>query len=70
MVVAKVLSDSKDLYYTVETRGATEREGGTGIKWRCNCPHNAYRGKICKHILRVKAKMRGEVVIGVELWNQ
>ncbi len=68
MVVATVLSDKDDeLFYSVEIYGASKREGGSGEKWSCNCPHFTYRRKVCKHILKVKQAFKGTITEGVFL---
>lgn len=70
MVVGTVLSSTNDeLYYTVERYGASKRDGGTGTKWRCNCPHNAYRHKRCKHIDAIQKALSGLDQPGVTLWE-
>lgn len=65
-LIAKVMSDrDDDVFYSVELV-----HNGDKRVWACSCPHNVYRGRVCKHIDRAKRAIAGEKVEGVFLANE
>jgi len=60
-LIAKVLSDSDDeTFYSISL---------VKKQYFCTCPHNQYRKKTCKHILKVKEALVGQKIAGVFLIN-
>lgn len=52
-VVARTWSwtnDDNDIPYFIKRYGRTKKNGGTGYKWSCSCPHHTNRHVVCKHL--------------------
>jgi len=45
-------NENKDIPYRITKVGKSKKEGGSGVRWQCNCPSFSYRGgKTCKHLI-------------------
>ncbi len=54
----------KDIPYRISRLGRSKKDGGSGIRWNCNCPSFSYRGgKTCKHLVLLKQQVKnGEIL--------
>lgn len=56
-------NDNKDIPYRITRIGKTKKEGGTGVKYACNCPSFTHRGgKICKHLILFREKIKNKSI--------
>lgn len=52
-------NDKKDIPYRISKLGRSRKEGGTGVKWSCNCPSFIHRGnKTCKHLIALRQSIK------------
>lgn len=57
-------NDHKDIPYRISRTGRSKKEGGSGVRWSCNCPSFSYRGgKTCKHLILMREQIKNGLIL-------
>ncbi len=57
-------NENKDIPYRISRLGKTKKQGGSGVKWYCNCPSFTHRGgKTCKHLILFREQIKNGQIL-------